>query len=121
MEISAEQFERIKDSLPLERGNVSISQHDFLNALPCMVENGCKWRRLPKSHGNWHTLYTRANRWSKKGVFERVFARLPEENIISIRVEVLSLDGTSIKVHPDGTGALKKKAGNRSAKAEEAG
>jgi transposase len=74
-----------------------------------MVENGCKWRRLPESHGNWHTLYVRANRWSKKGVFERVFARPQEENIISIRVEVLSMDSTSIKVHPDGTGALKKR------------
>jgi hypothetical protein len=33
MELSTEQFERIKDSLPVERGNVSITQHAFLNAV----------------------------------------------------------------------------------------
>jgi hypothetical protein len=58
--------------------------------------------------GNWHTIYTRMNRWSKAGVLDRVFARLPEEQILTIRVEHVCLDSTTIKVHPDGTGALKK-------------
>ena len=53
-------------------------------------------------------VYTRLNRWSKKGVIERVCTRLQEERILCIKVEVVSLDGTSIKVHPDGTGARKK-------------
>ncbi|MDR1190840.1 MAG: transposase [Verrucomicrobiales bacterium] len=41
-----------------------------------VLENGCKWRQLLREYGNWHTLYTRMNRWSKKGVLARVFARL---------------------------------------------
>jgi len=121
MELSAEQFERIKDSLPVERGNVSIGQLDFLNAVLYAVENGCKWRRLPEGCGNWHTLYTRMSRWAKKGVLDRVFARLQQEGIITVRVEVLSLDSTTVKVHPDGTGALKKTGRNQSGKAEEDG
>jgi transposase len=81
----------------------------LLNALLYMVEQGCKWRGLPKPLGNWHTIYTRMNRWSKAGVLDRVFARLQQEQILAIRVEHVCLDSTTIKVHPDGTGALKKR------------
>ena len=121
MEINTEQFERIKGSLPLERGNVNIDQRNFLNAMLYVLENGCKWRRLPKEYGNWHTLYTRMNRWSKSGVLDRVFACLQKEGIIALRMEVLSLDSTTVKVHPDGAGALKKTGRKPSAKAGEAG
>ena len=42
------------------------------------------------------------------GVLDRVFAALQQRQIIRVRVEVVSLDSTVIKVHPDGTGARKK-------------
>ena len=47
-------------------------------------------------------------RWTKAGVLERVFAELQRSQIARIRIESVSLDSTSIKVHPDGTGVLKK-------------
>jgi len=82
----------------------------LLNALLYMVEHGCKWRGLPKHFGNWHTIYTRMNRWSKAGVLDRVFARLQQEQILTVDRAHVCLDSTTIKVHPDGTGALKKTA-----------
>jgi hypothetical protein len=48
------------------------------------------------------------NRWSKSGAMDRVFEKLQLEQIVRIRIEAFSLDSTSVKVHPDGTGALKK-------------
>jgi transposase len=108
MEISEEQYARIKDSLPVQRGNVSLSNLQFLNAVLYVAEHGCKWRGLPKRFGNWHTIYTRMNRWSKSGAMDRVFEKLQLEQIVRIRIEAFSLDSTSVKVHPDGTGALKK-------------
>jgi transposase len=108
MEISEEQYARIKNSLPVQRGNVSLSNLQFLNAVLYVAEHGCKWRGLPKRFGNWHTIYTRMNRWSKSGVMDRVFEKLQLEQIVRIRIEAFSLDSTSVKVHPDGTGALKK-------------
>ena len=68
----------------------------------------CKWRGLPKHFGNWHTIYTRMNRWAKNGVLDRVFSELQRQQIIRVRVEAVSLDSTAVEVHPDGTGALKK-------------
>ena len=115
MEITEEQYARIKDSLPVQRGNVSLSNLQFLNAVLYVAEHGCKWRGLPKRFGNWHTIYTRMNRWSKSGAMDRVFEKLQLEQIVRIRIESLSLDSTSVKVHPDGTGALKKTDPSRSA------
>jgi transposase len=110
MELTESQFKRIADCLPRQRGNVGMTNLQLLNALLYIVEHGCKWRGLPKHFGNWHTIYTRMNRWSKAGVLDRVFARLQEEQILAIHIEYVCLDSTTIKVHPDGTGAQKKTA-----------
>ena len=110
MGITEDQYERVKECLPRQRGNVSLSNLEVLNAILYVTEHGCKWRGLPKHLGNWHTIYTRMNRWSKAGVLDRIFARLQQEQILAIRFEVVSLDSTTVKVHPDGTGALKKAA-----------
>lgn len=117
MEISAKQFTRIESMLPRQRGNVSLENIAVINAILYVAENGCKWRALPKRFGNWHTIYTRMNRWAKAGVLDRVFDKLQAEQLIHIKLESVSLDSTIIKVHPDGTGALKKTARKRSAKA----
>ena len=109
MELTEAQYERIKDALPVQRGNVRLSNLQVLNAVLYVAEQGCKWRGLPKRFGRWHTIYTRMNRWSKNGVLDRVFEKLQAEQIVRIKIEAFALDSTSIKVHPDGTGALKKR------------
>src|SRR5690606_15547183 len=109
MEITPEQYALIEDCLPRQRGNVSLSNLDVLNAILYVAEHGCKWRGLPKRFGRWHTIYTRMNRWAKAGVLDRVFTALQEEELIRIKVETLALDSTIVKVHPDGTGAEKKR------------
>ena len=108
MEITPAQFAQIKDCLPTQRGNVSLSNLAVLNAILYVAEHGCKWRGLPARFGNWHTIYTRMNRWAKAGVLDRVFEQLQQSQVVRIKIEAVSLDSTSIKVHPDGTGALKK-------------
>jgi len=63
---------------------------------------------MPEKYGNWHTIYTRLRRWAERGVLERLFLGLQKENLIRISVTCLGLDSTSIKVHLDAEGALKK-------------
>ena len=115
MEISEAQYRQIEDCLPRQRGNVRLDNRRVLNAILFVAEQGCKWRGLPGRFGNWHTIYTRMNRWSKAGVLDRVFERLQRAQIIRIKIEAVSLDSTIVKVHPDGTGALKKTARKPSA------
>ena len=121
MEITQAQFEQIEHCLPTQRGNVSLSNLTVLNAVLYVAEHGCKWRGLPKRFGSWHTIYTRMNRWSKAGVLDRVFEQLQRAQVVRIKIEAVSLDSTSIKVHPDGTGALKKTARKPSANPEAVG
>ena len=98
---------RLPPYLPGQRGNGRISNLQMLNALLSMAENGCKWRSWPTRFGKWSTIHKRMSRWSKNGVWERVFERLKTQRNIS--PEALSIDSASVKVHPDGTGALKKR------------
>ena len=118
MEITAAQFSRIEAFLPVQRGNVSFNNLQVINAILYVAENGCKWRSLPKRFGNWHTIYTRMNRWSKSGVLDRVFETLQHAQIVRVKIEAVSLDSTIVKVHPDGTGALKKTVRRPSASPE---
>lgn len=114
MELTKEQYEKIAHLFPKQHGNVYYSNYEVLKAILYVAEQGCKWRGLPKEFGNWHTIYTRMNRWSKSGVLDRIFETLQREQIIRVRVECVSLDSSIVKVHPDGMGALKKTALNPS-------
>ena len=114
MELTKEHYDTIAEYFPTQRGNVSLSNLEILNAILYVLENGCKWRALPSYFGNWHTIYTRMSRWAKTGVLNTVFTQLQKKQLITVKIDVVSLDSTNIKVHPDGTGALKNSENNRS-------
>ena len=108
MELTEAQDERLAPLLPVQRGNVRISNRHVLNAILYVAEHGCQWRGLPPRFGRWHTIYTRMNRWSKTGVLDRVFDHLQKEQLVRLQLEAVAMDSTIVKVHPDGTGARKK-------------
>lgn len=108
MRLTQEHYDRISHCFPKHRGSLTYSNLEVLNAILYIAENGAKWRRLPAEFGHWHTIYARMRGWAKQGVLARVFEAMQALQIVTIKVEVCSLDSTSVKVHPDGTGALKK-------------
>jgi transposase len=112
MKLTQEQRKKISTLFPKQRGNVTVDNSRFLDAIIYICENGCKWRALPETFGPWHTIYVRINRWAKNGLLERIFQALQEEQITNKRIRVVSLDSSPVKVHPDAAGALKK-TGNR--------
>ena len=79
----------------------------MITAILFVAENGCNWRALPPRFGHWHTVYTRMRRWAEADVLARLFAALQEHHMIRMSVDCLGLDSTSVKMHPDGTGAAK--------------
>ena len=52
MEIKREQYLKIKKYLPIQRGNVSMSNINLINAILYVAEKVCKWMALPKEYGN---------------------------------------------------------------------
>jgi transposase len=121
MKINKWQFRKISDLFPTPRGNVRLDNLTVLNAILYIAENGCKWRALPTHFGKWDTIYARMSRWAKTGILDRVFERLQRKNVLQIQIKAVSLDSTSIKVHPDGTGALKRGGRSPSENPEEDG
>jgi len=107
MILKENQYRRIEKLLPTQRGNVKIDNRDILNALLYRCKNGCSWRDLPREFGNWHVIYMRFSRWAKNGVLERIYAVLSEDGLL--HTNVYALDSTSVKVHPDAFGCLKKR------------
>ena len=107
--LNKNQYNLIKPYLPVQRGNVKIANLPLINAVLYVAKNGCKWRSLSREFGNLHTIYTRLKRWAERGVLERLFVVLQKEKLIQISVICLGLDSTSIKVHPDAAGSIKKR------------
>ncbi len=107
MRLQEEHVEIIRKYLPIPR-KPPIDTLLFLNAVLYTIENGGKWRALPKEYGNWHSVYVRFNRWCKNGTMLAVFEGLQQEGIIEIETNIRFLDSMTSCVHPDGTGALKK-------------
>lgn len=70
MELKKEQYEQIAECFPKQRKPAKISNLDVLNAALYVMENGCKWRSLPKEYGDWHVIYVQIN--FVKGVLEKI-------------------------------------------------
>ena len=100
-------YRKIEHLMPIPRKPAEISNYQFMCALLYIIENGCKWRALPKKYGKWHTIYMKFNRWSKNGTMKKIFEKMQALNIIDVRTDTLCIDSTSIKVHPDAAGARK--------------
>ena len=49
-------------------------------------------------------------RWAERGVLAAVFERLRDRGLVASDTGIAMLDSTSVKVHADGTGSLKKRS-----------
>jgi putative transposase len=45
-----------------------------------VIRNGLRWRGVPAVYGPHKTLYNRFVRWSRMGIFDRIFANLAAES-----------------------------------------
>ncbi len=57
---------------------------DFLNAILYVAENGCKWRKLPKEFGPWHTIYMKMRCWADNKVWPRVLEALKHNSLLEL-------------------------------------
>ncbi|MEZ3439167.1 MAG: transposase, partial [Oscillospiraceae bacterium] len=48
MKITKKQFAKIWHLMPEQRKKSTTSNYDFVCAMLYIIENGCKWRALPK-------------------------------------------------------------------------
>jgi DNA-binding MarR family transcriptional regulator len=88
MKLSGHLMSEILDCLPVQRGNVAVSNDRVIAALLHLQQSGCRWRDLPAEYGNWHTVYTRVRRWERRGVLQSVLKLLRKARAANVRIAV---------------------------------
>ena len=67
--------------LPGQVGRPGVTAKDnrlFIDAVLWIARTGAPWRNLPLRFGPWNSVWRRFDRWSKKGVWERIMTELGE-------------------------------------------
>jgi transposase len=99
------QLNRIKPHFPLSHGIPRVDDLRVVSGIMHVIRNGLRWRDAPKDYGPHKTLYNRFVRWSRLGVFDRIFASLASERGAP---EQLMIDATHLKAHRTAASLLKK-------------
>jgi transposase len=103
--LSESQMARIAPHFPLSHGVPRVDDRRVLSGVVYVIKHGLQWKDAPKGYGPHKTLYNRFIRWSRMGVFDRIFAGLASEGP---RPERIMIDATHLKAHRTAASLLKK-------------
>jgi putative transposase len=103
--LSRAQLKRIEPYFPLSHGVPRVDDHRVISGIIFVLKNGLRWRDAPAEYGPHKTLYNRFVRWSRLGVFNRIFAGLSGK---AGQPDRLMIDTTHLKAHRTAASLLKK-------------
>jgi len=99
--LSDSQWARIEQLLLGKQNDPGVTAKDnrlFVEAVLWIARTGSPWRDLSEEYGYWHRVYVRFNRWSHKGVWDKVFEELSKD----ADFEYVMIDGSIVRVHQHG-------------------
>jgi len=102
--LGEEQLARISGFFPLSHGVPRVDDRKVVSGIIHVIRNGLRWRDAPAAYGPHKTLYNRFIRWSRMGVFDRIFSALVAEGGPPDR---LMIDATHLKAHRTASSLLK--------------
>jgi transposase len=105
------QMRRMSPYFPRSRGRPRVDDRRVLSGIVFVIRNGLRWRDAPAAYGPPKTLYNRWVRWSRAGVFSRIFAALTAQ---AGPAKQLMIDATHLKAHRTAA-SLRKKGISRGA------
>jgi putative transposase len=103
--LSEAQMRRIEPFFPLSHGIPRVDDRRVISGVIFVIRNGLRWRDAPKEYGPHKTIYNRFVRWSRLGVFNKIFAALAAE---AGKPKRLMIDATHLKAHRTAACLLKK-------------
>jgi transposase len=103
--LSEAQMRRIEPYFPLSHGVPRVDDRRVVSGIIFVIRNGLRWRDAPKDYGPHKTIYNRFIRWSRLGVFNKIFAALAARGGTPDR---LMIDATHLKAHRTAASLLKK-------------
>ena len=103
--LSLAQMRRIEPYFPLSHGVARVDDRRVISGIIFVIKNGLRWRDAPIGYGPHKTIYNRFVRWSRLGVFNKIFSELARKAGKSSR---LMIDATHFKAHRTAASLLKK-------------
>jgi len=103
--LSVAQMRRIDPFFPLSHGVPRVDDRRVISGIIFVLKNGLRWRDAPPAYGPHKTIYNRFIRWSRLGVFNRIFAELAAKGG---KPDRLMIDATHLKAHRTAASLLKK-------------
>lgn len=103
--LTRRQLNRIKPYFPFSHGVERVDDRRVISGIIYVIRGGLQWKDAPKAYGPHKTLYNRFVRWSRMGVFNRIFAALAGQEGEPDR---LMIDATHLKAHRTAASLLKK-------------
>jgi transposase len=103
--LSERQMARISPYFPLSHGVPRVDDRRVVSGIVYVIRNGLQWQDAPRDYGPHKTLYNRFIRWSRLGVFDRIFAALASKGSKPKRIMI---DTTHLKAHRTAASLLKK-------------
>ncbi len=85
------------------RGTSGRDNRLFVEGVLWIVRTGSPGRDLPEVFGDWNSVFRRFSRWSRKGVWQRIFAAMSDDPDF----EYLIVDSTIVRAHQHAAGAKK--------------
>ena len=103
--LSQAQMRRIARYFPRSHGVARVDDRRIVSAIVFVIKNGLRWRDAPREYGPHKTIYNRFIRWSRLGVFNKIFATLARKGG---KPERVMIDATHLKAHRTAASLLKK-------------
>ena len=100
-DLTDEEWALLEPLLPGQRKSARVDDRRILNAIFYILRTGAPWRDLPERYGPYTTAYNRFNRWSRRGIFKRIFDCLATRSRDSLHM----IDSTLVKAHRAASGA----------------
>ncbi|WKW52490.1 IS5 family transposase [Rhodomicrobium lacus] len=85
------------------RGSSGRDNRMFVEGVLWIVRTGSPWRDLPEVFGAWNSAFRRFSRWSRKGVWWRMFEAMSDDPDF----EYLIVDPTIVRAHQHAAGGKK--------------
>ena len=97
-ELSDAQWQRIEPLLSGKGGDPGRTGADnrlFVNGVLWVLRSGARWSDLPERYGKYKSVHKRFTRWSRAGVWDRVFASLVKDRDNAY----LMIDSSIVRAH----------------------
>ena len=110
--LSAAQMRRVEPFFSRSRELPRVDDRRMISGIVYVIQHGLQWKDASTGYGPAKTLYNRFMRWSRLGVFGRIFAALAAAGG---KPEQLMIDATHLKAHCTAASLLQKRVLDMSA------